>query len=45
MKRKDTPKVKYDIFSLPPIQFPKGFLWGSATAAHQIEGNNIHSNF
>lgn len=35
----------YDILSLPPIQFPEGFLWGSATAAHQIEGNNIHSNF
>ena len=23
--------------------FPKGFLWGSATAAHQVEGNNINS--
>lgn len=22
------------------IQFPKGFLWGAATAAHQVEGNN-----
>lgn len=22
------------------MQFPDGFLWGSATAAHQIEGNN-----
>ena len=21
-------------------QFPKGFLWGSATSAHQVEGNN-----
>ncbi len=20
--------------------FPEGFLWGAATAAHQIEGNN-----
>jgi beta-glucosidase len=35
----------YDVFNLPPITFPKGFLWGSSTAAHQIEGNNIHSNF
>ncbi len=23
--------------------FPKGFLWGAATAAHQVEGNNINS--
>ncbi|MBU0709104.1 MAG: glycoside hydrolase family 1 protein [Candidatus Omnitrophica bacterium] len=22
------------------IQFPKGFLWGAATSAHQVEGNN-----
>ena len=33
----------YDVFSLPPIRFPEGFLWGSATAGHQIEGDNIHS--
>ena len=26
-------------------QFPDGFLWGAATAAHQIEGNNINSNW
>ena len=25
--------------------FPDGFLWGSASAGHQIEGNNIHSNW
>ena len=25
--------------------FPEGFLWGAATAAHQIEGNNINSNW
>ena len=33
----------YDVFSLPPVRFPEGFLWGSATAGHQIEGDNIHS--
>ncbi len=33
----------YDVFSLPPIRFPQGFLWGSATSGHQIEGDNIHS--
>lgn len=25
--------------------FPDGFLWGAATAAHQIEGNNTNSDF
>ena len=27
-----------------PGEFPKGFLWGAATAAHQVEGNNINSD-
>lgn len=26
-------------------EFPAGFLWGTATAAHQVEGNNTHSDF
>jgi beta-glucosidase len=25
--------------------YPPGFLWGTATAAHQIEGNNVNSDF
>lgn len=25
--------------------FPKGFLWGVATAGHQVEGNNVSSDF
>ncbi len=25
--------------------FPKGFMIGAATAAHQVEGNNIHSDY
>ena len=33
-----------DVFSIKTFDFPEGFLWGSATAAHQIEGNNIYSN-
>ncbi|MDN3309824.1 family 1 glycosylhydrolase [Microbacterium oryzae] len=27
------------------LAFPEGFLWGAATAAHQVEGNNIGSNW
>ncbi|MDB4939945.1 MAG: beta-glucosidase [Candidatus Doudnabacteria bacterium] len=27
------------------LKFPQGFLWGSATAAHQIEGNNTNSDW
>lgn len=34
-----------DIFSIPEFSFPKGFLWGSATAGHQIEGDNVYSNY
>jgi len=26
-------------------EFPAGFLWGTATAAHQVEGNNTNSDF
>lgn len=26
-------------------KFPQDFLWGTATAAHQVEGNNINSDF
>ena len=25
--------------------FPKGFLLGASTAAHQVEGNNVHSDY
>ncbi|MEV6712874.1 family 1 glycosylhydrolase [Lentzea sp. NPDC051208] len=27
------------------MSFPDGFLWGAATAAHQVEGNNTTSDF
>jgi beta-glucosidase len=26
------------------MKFPEGFLWGAATAAHQVEGNNVNSD-
>ncbi len=28
----------------PAGAFPKGFLWGASTAAHQVEGNNVNSD-
>jgi len=27
------------------LNFPRGFFWGAATAAHQIEGNNTNSDW
>ncbi|MCL5784481.1 MAG: glycoside hydrolase family 1 protein [Patescibacteria group bacterium] len=27
------------------LTFPKDFLWGAATSAHQVEGNNIHNDW
>lgn len=28
-----------------PLTFPPDFLWGTATSAHQVEGNNTHSDW
>lgn len=28
-----------------PDRFPAGFHWGAATAAHQVEGGNVHSDW
>lgn len=28
----------------PGTSFPKGFLWGAATAGHQVEGNNVNAD-
>ncbi len=27
------------------LKFPQGFLWGAATSAHQVEGNNSYSDW
>ena len=36
------PKEKHDHKTL---KFPQNFLWGAATSAHQVEGNNIYSDW
>ena len=35
----------YDVFLLKDFSFPKDFIWGAGYAGHQVEGNNIHSNW
>ena len=30
---------------MPAINFPDRFLWGTATAAHQIEGGNVNNDW
>jgi len=34
----------YNIFQIPKLSMPEGFLWGSGYAGHQVEGNNINSS-
>ena len=41
------PEVDWDWKSIntSDIHFPSSFAWGTATAAHQVEGNNTNNNW
>lgn len=41
------PQTKWDWDSIDTkkTKFPKDFIWGTATAAHQVEGDNDNSNW
>lgn len=41
------PQTKWDWsqINVSDVSFPKDFIWGTATAAHQIEGNNENTNW
>ncbi|MBC2666801.1 glycoside hydrolase family 1 protein [Novosphingobium flavum] len=38
-----TPAFAKAAVKVPPA-FPAGFIWGTATAGHQVEGNNVNSD-
>ena len=38
----NVPEEKHDHHTL---KFPENFLWGGATSAHQVEGNNIYNDW
>ena len=35
----------WDSINASDINFPSNFAWGTATAAHQVEGNNSNNNW
>jgi len=36
---------QWDQINTSDIHFPSNFVWGTATAAHQVEGNNTNNNW
>ena len=39
------PQWNWDKIKTDKIYFPNNFMWGTATAAHQAEGNNTNNNW
>ena len=41
------PEIEWDWNNIDAedIHFPQSFAWGTATAAHQVEGNNTNNNW
>ena len=41
------PEIEWDWSTIEQdeIYFPRNFAWGTATAAHQVEGNNTKNNW
>ncbi|MDK2857250.1 MAG: beta-glucosidase [Verrucomicrobiota bacterium] len=35
----------HSLLDMKQMKFPKGFLWGTATSGHQIEGGNVSSDW
>jgi beta-glucosidase len=43
---RNLPPIELDeIMAQATFHFPRGFLWGTATAAHQVEGNNTNNQW
>jgi beta-glucosidase len=38
-------EIGEDLLISAAFHFPKGFLWGTATASHQVEGGNTNNNW
>ena len=41
------PEIRWDwdTIQVDKVEFPKNFIWGTATAAHQVEGNCINKEY
>jgi beta-glucosidase len=42
---KHSRRIEEFLMAQATFHFPRGFLWGTATASHQVEGNNTNNNW